>query len=154
MHQASGSSSGEEQQHVTVAGHVHFGGTLTINVPTVTDGEIILIAFNTSSGEFTNTIINIPPHNIEEECVPASATTQRRERSFALLLTAAQKGDECDSESSGNPEWLTWVIVAVVLLAIIVSIAVAAVLYLRAKKRRQQSVLELRARSQANSTDL
>jgi hypothetical protein len=86
--------------------------------------------------------------------VPASATTQRRERSFALLLTAAQKGDECDSESTGNQEWLTWVIVAAVLLAIIVSIAVGAVLYLRSKKKRQQSMIELRARSQANSTEL
>jgi hypothetical protein len=148
---AAGASANE--QRVTVEEHAHFDGTLSVTVTVVIDAEIVLIRFNTSSGDFSNTIINQPPHNPDTECVPASATVQRRERNFAILLVAAQTGDECDSESSDS-EWLTWVIVAAVLLAIIISIAVAVIFYLRTKKRREKSMIELKARQEANSWQL
>jgi flagellar basal body-associated protein FliL len=89
-----------------------------------------------------------------KKSVPASATTQRRERSYALLLVAAQTGDECDTDSSEESEWLTWAIVGVVILVIIVSVIVGVILFVKSKQRREKSRIELKARQEANSWQL
>jgi hypothetical protein len=112
--------------------------------------KVDLVTFNTSSGDFSNKIINVPPYTPD-----TAFQIQIRERSVVLLFPPQPGADPyLVSDSEEEAEWLTWGIVIAVIVTVIVAVIVGAVLFVKLKRRRKQASTELKARQEANSWQL
>jgi type 1 fimbria pilin len=111
-----------------VNGHVHFNGTIVVNVGSrVPTGEIIIMHYNSSSGS-PQIIVNVEP----EECTIVTTTPQQREKHYAVLFSVQQDTSPECLDDEGDNNWM-WIVIGVSIGVVVIAASIGAFIFMRKK---------------------